>query len=232
MALAFDSEQDQTACTEGAAGVFTGSFTNTAGTIAIFGILGGKPVGNVPTTVTYGGISCSLIDSIAAASYNNDRDLYLYICQNSPTGANNLVVTNAPWAGETCFGNMTTYSGANLSGQPDAHQTTSSTSTSSPFANTLASITSDSCWMVMFAQMGSGGGNIGAGTTTTLRGSAATHVMLDSNGSVGVATSSWTLNATFTGSFGIGTLGVMIFPTGGAGGVGRDARKFALLGLG
>jgi hypothetical protein len=159
-----------------------------------------------PTSVTYAGSAMTLIKSATSNSGGHLTSLYALVAP--ATGANNVIVTFA--SAITFYSAAVSYSGMNQSTTADNSTTTSGTSTSTaPALTTVA----NNCWTIAFTL--APGGNITAGTGTTLRtGTGQLVAFTDSNAAITPAGSS-TLNMSFTSSA-FGTTMVSFAPSAGA----------------
>lgn len=143
-------------------GTVTDSFTNAAGNVLIVSTQNSS-TSNLDTinSVTYGGFSLTQVGTRQSAG--TGQNTYVWILQNPPTGANNIVTAYTEIGiGNTIQVNAVSYSGASLTGQPDATNGSASGSatTVTPSVTTIA----DNCWVIIVFT------NFQGGTVTTTNG--------------------------------------------------------------
>lgn len=150
---------------------------------------------DVVTTVTYNAIGMSLIAKLSQAT-GTVRWTYIYKLINPTVGANNVVISTSGIVFIQGF--ATSYNGADQTTQPDSSATASAAAGTTKAMTTT--VVASGCWLLLFAQVGSGAtqGPVTAGTgirrlNDTSFTSAA---VIDSNGTVG--TGSWGLTANWS----------------------------------
>ena len=135
----------------------------------------GNDATSVVSSVTYNGVSMTLISKTNVGG-DNTQASYLYYLINPSTGSNTLSVsTSTSVTGLQVQG--ASYTGVNQSGQPDSYNTGN---TSSPLTISTTTV-ANNCWLVGTAASSSGA-TLNAGTGTTLRSLAGRQVAFDSNG--------------------------------------------------
>lgn len=171
---------------------------------------------DVVTGATYNGSALTLIDKVSQNA-GTVRWIYLFYLKNPATGTHNVVVSAS--GGVFIQGYAVSYSGADMTTQPDsfAHESGSS-GTSNAYDTTVVAA---NCWLVLFAHVGSGGtqGPVTAGSGTrrvsdTDFNSAA---LIDSNATVGTGSQNLTANWAVTGVF-AGIIASIAADGGGGGG--------------
>jgi len=185
------------------AGPYTLSFTNTAGNFVVVAYRQAKLVTDAVTSMTYGGVTCNQVEYIAGFTASNDRNYSLWACPDAPTGTNDLSVS---YAASTDGGNdgglaiLASYSNVATSSQPDTHGQSYAASSGTTYSGTLSSSATDGDWMVSTYYMAPQVPTMSAGSDTTLREQYYYVGLVDSNGPVGNAGSSWTTNVTGSNS--------------------------------
>lgn len=188
MAIAFDA-QSASAYSGPSSTTVTWSHTCTGSDRLL--VVGVYTTNDNLTGVTYNGVSCTFIGKI-----NGTTDyIHLYYLLNPASGANNVVATAS--SALLGYGQATSYTGVQQSGQPDASNSSRSASTTS-FSTSVTTI-ADNCWLVGIIY---GGGTIVAGSGTTFRSQSVANVlgMMDSN-SAKTPAGSHSLAATQSSSF-------------------------------
>ena len=193
---------------------YTLTFTNSGGDFVAVSLEQAKPVSDDVASMDYGGATCSVVESVAGFTANNDRTLSLWVCPNAPTGTHDLSVTYDTSTVEGGFASISSYSGAS-NVQPDTHNSNYTTSGASTYSATLTSSSTAGDWMITAFDFQGTANTLSAGSGTVVR-SASTNEALaftDSGGPIGTAGSSWTTNASGTsGTSGIVQMSMMISP--------------------
>jgi hypothetical protein len=157
MAIAFNSTVDGGATT---ATSLTFAFNNVAGNILFVGFLGDASTDDI-TGVTYNSVALTPINKIQGRRWT-----YLYVLSNPATTTNNVVISCT--ASHYITGGALSYSGANLTGQPDANTTQTSGSAVDTLTTSLSSV-ADNCWHMLVENGFDSQSVPGAGAGTTYR---------------------------------------------------------------
>lgn len=155
------------------------------------------------TGVTYNGVAMTQISSLLNDGVSGLENIYLFGLANPATGANNII---ASFSGSVTTGVLAvSYAGVAQSGQPEASNTTSGSSTS--FGVSVTTLTNNA-WLVGYFRCT---GTMTAGANTTLRSAASNINMCDTNAPQTPA-GSYSLNATqATGSFALQAIALAPF---------------------
>lgn len=157
-AIAFD------AAGQGSSNVGTLTYSFTATTTADRDlVVGVQTAGVVPSSVTFNGVTSTLISSTTITGGSTFTTAFLYNLVNPSSGTFNIVVNTG--SGFTYSG-ATSYTGVNQTTPVDVHAEHFSTSTSNR-ANTTTTVNND--WLVGYAAIGSSFGTCNAGASSTLR---------------------------------------------------------------
>lgn len=185
--------------------------------------------GDTSTGCTYNSVAMTLIQKQAPGGSGLGYS-YLYYLVAPATGTNSVVCSTSGTT--TQEGGSTTYTGASQTGQPDSFSSNSSAGTET-FTLTTTVVASNS-WLV--GVCGSNGGNITAGSGTTLRTGAPVGFQVrgvDSNGVVGTGSQSLACVNSGDPSTEWGGVIASIKEVGGGGGGGGGAPKnLPLIGVG
>jgi hypothetical protein len=157
MAIAFDSTVDGGATT---ATSLTFAFNNVGGNILFVGFLGDASTDDI-TGVTYNSVALTPINKIQGRRWT-----YLYILPNPAAGSNNVVISCT--ASHYITGGALSYSGTNLTGQPDASTTNISSVAVATLTTALTNV-ADNCWDMLIENGYDGGITPSAGAGTTYR---------------------------------------------------------------
>lgn len=170
------------------------------------------------TSVTYAGVSLTKIDGVQIPS---DRYIGLWELINPATGANNVVIS---FTGSFMQAHSASYTGVAQSGQPDASNKGTATSTTS--VTVSVTTVADNCWLV--GSFGNASSTPLAGTGTTSRQAATAGIALfDSNGAK-TPPGSFSLQETFGGSTNLAGIVASIAPFV----AGASVSNLAVLGVG
>lgn len=212
MSIAFDASSSGDT---GSSTSLTFSHTCTGTQRALFvSVIGATTPGNI-SSVTYGSVAMTQIDSVEG---NGSRYIYLFYLKNPASGANNVVIT--PTSASFMSAVSASYTGVSQTTTPDNHTTNSNNGTS-PITTSITTV-ADNCWTIMAIHCE--GGTATASTGSTLRvkdGTFNSPAIFDSNGVVHPAGStSMTVTTTGSGnavcmaSFSPGTIYSISIPSG------------------
>lgn len=207
MAIAFDAITN-TAYKNSTANTQTHTATGSDG-LAVVAVYAGTS-DNV-TSVTYNGVSCTLIDKLLMTGAAAGQYIYLYYLTNPATGSQTIQVNSS--SNLNGYFSIATYTGVNASGQPDASNKGGNSSATS--ITTSVTTTADNCWLIGFAYTGA---TMTAGAGTTRRGGSVAGIIevIDSNSATTPAGSD-SLILTHTSNFN-GMIIASFAPAGGGGG--------------
>jgi len=136
------------------------------------------------TGVTWNGVAMTNVNNLANVSSNSNTSLW--VVANPTTG--NVVISVSP--NRQLYGITLSYTGANQTGQPDANNTTSDST--SPYTISTTTV-SDNDWIICIAR---GGTTLNAGTNVTARSAPFSTIKAgDTNGPItpaGATTQTWT----------------------------------------
>lgn len=201
MAIAFDNATGPSTAIGSTTNTF--SHTNTGDNITLFVGFSINTTSDLASGVTYAGQAMTQVATVVQGQRS-----YLYVLENAPTGANNVVVTLTSSANSNASASSYTGAGAVTT------QGTNSNSSASSLALTLTS-TVDNSWMVAFGRTTSTG-VVNAGANTTERNSSN---MFDNNADITPAGNN-TLNISTDASQAIMIVGAIfqpfVAPTGGS----------------
>lgn len=163
MAIAFDAAVDG-GNTTGTSRTYSHTIGAVATPILVVCFLGDNVIGGFDdiTSVTYNAVAMTFVGKFIGPNIANSRFLYVYIMQNAPTGAHNVVIscTNSHFL---CAVSVS-YSGGATASQPDNSQVFSNPTTASSNTTSLQTL-EDNCWVITC----DGGSNLAAGAGSTLR---------------------------------------------------------------
>lgn len=160
------------------------------------------------SSVTLGGNAMTLTDSVDQTSAGNGRQ-YMYIYVGPPTGNQTISVTRNTTSSARRAFEAAGYSGANQTGQPDAH--TSTTATASSFSPSLSSV-ANNCWQVQWVVSSGSAITLSSGGTVRNTPLSAGQKLADSNAAITPA-GSYSMTWTQTGTPLIGACVITIAPS-------------------
>lgn len=201
-AIAFDAVTDIPSTAP--AGSTSGNHTVTGSNPILFG-MGGIPISDSVTAITYNSAALTLIDK---TSVPGDRWMYSFVRMAPSTGTNSFAIT-ATLSDATDMGAIS-YSGAAQTGQPDAHNFGQGASATS--ASCSITVVASNCWIVGFCSNDIGGGSL-TGTNRVILTGGTTRRLNDSNTTVSTGSNTWT--ATWSGTHN-GALVIASFSPAGA----------------
>lgn len=187
-----------------------------ANSIGFIGVQGGN-IGSEAddiSSVTCGGLSCTLIDKITTDPYGGAggqvvRYNYLYYIDNPGSGSKSIVITAG--SNHYILSGTVSYTGASNTGIPDnSTKQQSSLYNSASLATSLTTV-ADNCWTVLFIESFDGLAP-GAGSGSTLRGygnNFGNWALFDSNGPISPAGSYSMTTTQNSGSAAIGISHIM-----------------------
>lgn len=182
MAIAYDSSSSGSASS---AGSVTVSHTCSGSDRLLIACISSVVPGDTVTSVTYNGVSMTLVDKVPTQS---NVETYMYYLLGPATGTNDIVVTSSATP-LILLCAAASYTGVLQSGFPDAQS--SDIGAGASMTGTVTTVATG-CWMVMSAYGNSAGLSAGSGATqravTTRQG------VFDSNGTVSVGSNSMTVN--------------------------------------
>lgn len=161
------------------------SYTVTGSNPVLYGY-SNDSAGDTLTGFTYNAVSLTFINK---GLRPDGRESYLYVMAAPPTGAHTYTVTASGSPGALYLGGVS-YSGAKQTGQPDASNVGTPSTSSSPYTLGITVVASN-CWASSVLDNSSG--SISVYVPSTLRGS-----FRDTNTTV--STGSYSLSITFTGT--------------------------------
>ncbi len=167
--LSFDNAQDlgnNGGTTNSQSGSYTATGTNLIGLVLILGdqITGSDDI----SSVTWGGVSCSLLRAYGPVLTGSDRFMYVYYILSPATGSQTIAVTAA--STHYLIVGAASYAGARQSAQPDNTTTNVSGSTGDTTLTTSLTTVANNSWTFVF-ESGFTSGNTppAAGTNSTRR---------------------------------------------------------------
>lgn len=165
-----------------------------------------------PSTITYGGVALSLIQTFAMTGAAAGQYIRTYGLVNPASGSNNAVVTFGTSPG--FYVSIVSYTGVDQTNPIDTSGNNGTSPTTS--LTTTLTTTADNCWLVGYAYMN---GSLAAGANTTLRGGSVSGVLqaMDTNAAQ-TPPGNHSLTTTGANAF-AGHVVAAIAPAGGVGAV-------------
>lgn len=187
MAIAFNNAVD--GGDNGGTGSLTFSFTRASSPTGLLIVpIVGDIQGGVDdiSSVTFDGVSLSLLAKLVASMGPDNRFLYFYYgLFSAHSGAHNVVITSS--SNHHLLGGAADYTGVKQTSQPDASNTHIGSGSINSLTSSITTI-NDNSWVIV-AECGGGSGfpptvGIGATTRRTFDGASGTWGLFDSGGAV------------------------------------------------